>query len=106
MFRQWLSFISSELNTAMGPLFRDIPEQAKEKIREQLFKRLDYLDVLLHQQPHLLAELSMADIYLFTVLLWGPRVGINLTDWPSLIAFQERLGARDSARVAMAAESP
>jgi len=48
---------------------------------------------------------TVADGYLFTVLGWGHAVAIDIGQWPSLLAFLERVGQRQSVRDALAAES-
>ena len=47
-------------------------------------------------------ELSVADCYLFVMLRWAGRQGIDIP--PDLLALQERMMARESVRKAMARE--
>jgi len=49
-------------------------------------------------------QFTVADGYLFTVLGWGSAVEIDIGRWPTLRAFQERVGQRRSVRDALAAE--
>jgi glutathione S-transferase len=42
---------------------------------------------------------------LFTVLRWGGAVAIDIGQWPTLRAFQERVGQRQSVLDALSAES-
>ena len=41
---------------------------------------------------------------LFTVLGWAGSVEIDIGRWPTLLAFQQRIGQRQSVRDALAAE--
>jgi glutathione S-transferase len=50
-------------------------------------------------------QFTVADGYLFTVLGWGRWVGIDIARWPALLAFQQRVGERQSVRDALAAEA-
>lgn len=104
-FREWLSFLSCELNSSMSPLFRDIPKEAKDVIGARLLRRLDFLNERLGRHEFLAGEsYSFADAYLFTILLWPPRVGIDMTPWPHLLRYQASIGARGAVKTAMSAE--
>ncbi|MFJ3366874.1 glutathione binding-like protein [Pseudomonas sp. NPDC086251] len=103
--RERLSFLSCELNCAMSPLFRNIPQQARDEIFARLFRRIDSLNETLSQQPYLLGQaFSVADPYLYTLLRWLAWFSIDLARWPALVAYQERIGARPSVQAALAAE--
>lgn len=104
-FREWLSFLSCELNSSMSPLFRDIPKEAKDVIGARLLRRFDHLDERLGQQHYVVDRAySLADAYLFTVLLWPPRVGIDMAPWPNLRRYQASIGARGAVTASMSAE--
>ena len=47
---------------------------------------------------------TAADAYMFTVLRWSPRVGIDLGKWPNIEAYLDRVAARPKAKEAMQAE--
>ncbi len=60
----------------------------------------------LEKHAYLLGEqFTVADGYLFTVLNWGQWTGIDVKQWPSLVAFQERIGSRPAVKAAQAAEA-
>ena len=46
----------------------------------------------------------MADAYLFTVLSWTAYHQIDLSPWPNLCAFQQRVAARPAVIAALEAE--
>ena len=104
--QEWLAFISSELHKAFSPLFKpDTPEEHKRCIKENLAARLGYVAACLEGKNYLLGDqFTVADGYLFTVLGWGSAVEIDIGRWPTLRAFQERVGQRRSVRDALAAE--
>ncbi|QXI17885.1 glutathione transferase GstA [Pseudomonas hamedanensis] len=102
--QELLNFITSEIHGGSAPLFNpDIPEPVKEIFRQKLFKRLDYLNDLVHQD-YLLGTFGLADAYLFTVLKWLPFFNIDIKNWPALDAIMARVEARPSVQAAIAAE--
>ena len=105
--QEWLGFINSEIHKGFGPLFKPTtPEDYKAMVRENLQNRLAFVADHLTKNDFLLgAQFSVADGYLYTVLNWSQWTGIDLSRWPSLVAFQERIGARASVQAARAAEA-
>jgi glutathione S-transferase len=105
--QEWLGFINSEVHKGFGPLFNPAtPADYKAIAKAALAKRLDYLEGRLASNDYLMgARFTVADGYLFTVLGWGPWVGIEIKEWPALAAFQQRIGERASVRAALAAEA-
>lgn len=47
---------------------------------------------------------TVADAYLFTILGWGGVAGIDVGQWPSLVALRERVASRPAVQAALAAE--
>lgn len=105
--QEWLGFINSEIHKAFSPLFNPkTPDETKATARENLSKRLALVAERLAKNDFLLGkQFSVADGYLFTVLNWGQWTGIDIAQWPSLAAFQERVGSRPSVQAARAAEA-
>jgi glutathione S-transferase len=105
--QEWLGFINSEIHKSFGSLFNpSTPEEYKAVARENLARRLAFVAGHLEKNDFLLGkQFSVADGYLYTVLFWSQWTGIDLTRWPSLVAFQERVGARPSVKAARAAEA-
>jgi glutathione S-transferase len=105
--QEWLGFIASEIHKGFGSLFNpNMPEEYKAAVRENLAKRLAFVAGHLKKNDFLLGkQFSVADAYLYTVLFWSQWTGVDLTRWPSLVAFQERVGARPSVKAAREAEA-
>ena len=103
---EWLAYINSEIHKAFSPLFMpNAPEDLKQYARANLAKRVGWLAERLGPKPFLLGEqFSVADAYLFVVLTWSPHVSFDLSPWPNLLAFQERVAARPHVMEAMTAE--
>ncbi|MGY2052025.1 glutathione transferase GstA [Methylobacterium sp. JK268] len=101
-----LNFITSELHAASSPLFDPaLPDDTRERFRSKLLKRLEIVAGDLAPTGHLLeGRFTVADAYLFTVLLWMDGFSIRLDPWPSIVTFMERIRARPSVQAALAAE--
>jgi len=103
---EWLAYINSEVHKGFSPLFvPNASEDLKQYARGNLTKRVGWLAEHLGSKPFLLGEqFSVADAYLFVVLTWSPHVSFDLTQWPNLLAFQERVAARPHVVEALTAE--
>jgi glutathione S-transferase len=102
----WLSFISTELHKNFSPLFRpNSTEDMKEAARANLNNRLAWVAQQLADRDYLMgAQFTVADGYLFTVLGWAAFVQFDLSAWPVLAAYQQRVGARPAVQQAMREE--
>ena len=103
---EWLSFINSEIHKNFSPLFRaEAADAVKEFARGMLTMRLDYLQGAVGAKSFLMGEqYTIADAYLFAVLGWGARVGVDLDKWPALQRLHERVGARPHSVEALKSE--
>jgi glutathione S-transferase len=102
---EWLAFISTEIHKQFGPLFKpDTPAATQQAQKDQLAKRFDYVDAQLRGKKFLLGDFSVADAYLFTVLRWTEKVGIDLSRWPELGNYMQRVAARPQVKAALEAE--
>ncbi len=103
---EWLTFIATELHKNCGPLFNPaVNDEAKVPLKERLKLRLTTADTLLGKGPYVSGEtFTVADGYLFTVLGWIPKLGIDLTEWGNLSRFRDTLAKRPSVIAAMKAE--
>lgn len=104
--QEWLNFITAELHKQFGPLFQaTTPGEYKETLKEKIGKRFDWVAQQLQGKDYLMGStFTVADAYLFTMLLWTKHVGIDLSRWPLLTAYQTRVAARPKVREAMIAE--
>jgi len=104
--QEWLNFITSELHKTFGSLFRPTtPEDFKPTLRDMLGQRFDWIDKQLAGKQYLMGEkFTVPDAYLFTVLRWSPRVGIDLSRWKNITAYIDRVAARPKVQEAMKAE--
>jgi glutathione S-transferase len=107
MLQQWLSFIGTELHKALFiPLFdKAQPEASRDKTLQAGARRLDHLQAHLAQREFLLDAWSVADAYLTTVLNWHRATGVDLSRWPVIRTYFERMCARPATARAMAEET-
>ena len=104
---EWLNYLASEVHKLFLPLWnKDLPPEIHEVARTSLAERFDFLSKNLEGKEYLLGTLSVADIYLFTILGWTSFAKIDLARWPALAALQARIGARETVKAAIAAERP
>jgi glutathione S-transferase len=102
----WLNFITSEIHKGFGPLFADdTPIHYKPALKDRLRKRFGYIAEHLDISPYLMGEqFSIVDPHLWVMIKWTRMVGIDPDQWPSIIAFEERIGSRPSAQQALQEE--
>ena len=103
---EWLNFIATEMQKPIGGLFN--PEITPEMKAVQLGvieRRMNALDKMLAGKQYLMGDdFSLADAYLFNVLLWTKKHGIDIAKWPNVSAVNARVAARPSVAEAMTAE--
>jgi glutathione S-transferase len=97
-----LAYISTEVHKSFKPFFSGAGEEAKAKAREIVATKLRYLDETMVGDYLLGPQLSVADCYLFVMLLWAGKQGIDLPS--ELAALKDRMMARESVRKAMTHE--
>jgi len=104
---QWLCFIGTELHKGLfvPVLDKNSPPEMKTYVLGKGLSRLDYLDSYLKGREFLLDHFSVADAYLVTVINWTMATPpIELSKWPAVKAYYERLRARPSIARAVAEE--
>jgi glutathione S-transferase len=101
--QQWLSFIGTELHKAvLVPLLDPkAPEAVRAYARDKAPLRLGVLQAHLEGREHLLDRFSVADAYLATVLNWTVPTQVDLTQWPAVRDYHQRLLERPSVAKAV-----
>jgi len=104
--QEWLGFVNSELHKSYSPLFRpDTPAETRADRQAYLNKRYAVVEKHLAGRPYLMGDkFTVADAYLFTVTNWAAKVKLDLSPFPNLRAFQERVAARPAVKAAMQEE--
>lgn len=97
---EWLSCIGSDLHKTLGQLWnRQMPEEAKALLRQNLQRRLSHIEQHLDGRPHLMGEaFGVADAYLWVLIGWLPLLKVGSSVYPNLERHHARVGQRPSAR--------
>ncbi len=104
--QEMLGYLNSEIHKTYSPLFnpKTLPETRTER-EEYLRKRYGLIEQRLAVGPYLFgAQFSVADAYLFTVTNWAKHVKLDMSAFPNILAFQERVAQRPGVQAAMTAE--
>jgi len=104
--QEMLGYINSELHKTYSPLFNDAtPQETRNERLAYLKKRYAVLNDRLANRPYLFGDqLTVADAYLFVVTRWANFVKLDLSGFPNVLAFQQRVAARPAVKAAMKAE--
>jgi glutathione S-transferase len=100
---EWLAFITSEVHKSFAPLFQGAPDDVAQKAREKILKRLGYVEEKL-TGDYVMGVFSPADAYLYVMLRWCEKMGIDIAALPRVAAFKARMAARPGVRAALTAE--
>jgi glutathione S-transferase len=105
--QEWLTFISTELHKAFGPLWNPAtPDATKEAAKAALAKRFTYVDQHFAKNKFLMGEqFTVADAYLFTVVNWVNFHNIDLSPYANLKSYQQRVSERPAVKQAISAEN-
>jgi glutathione S-transferase len=101
-----LAFIATEIHKGFGPLWNpQAPEATRENAIRLLSRRFDFISDALEGRTWLMGHrFTIADAYLFTVLNWTKVHHIDLSRWPRLVDYQERVAGRPAVQAALKAE--
>ena len=103
---EWLAFVSTEVHKGFGPLWSpQTPAEVRERTVQALGNRFGFIAATLAKQPFLTgAGFTIADAYLFVVLNWTRLHRVDLSPWPALVDFQQRVAARPAVQATLRAE--
>ncbi len=104
--QEWLTFIGTEIHKGFSPLFNPAtPEEYKPIAKTRLESRLEWVDKQLAGKQFLMGDqFCVADGYLFTVTNWAKPLNVELSGYPNLVKYRERVAARPAVQAAMKAE--
>jgi glutathione S-transferase len=94
-----LTFISTELHRAFKPFWHVSSDAEKARAAQVVDGHLQYVAGRLHSDYLFGTGPSVADFYLFVMLLWARRFDVDVP--PVLAALRDRLAARPAAQMAM-----
>ena len=94
-----LAFISTEIHKSFKPFFAGAGDSDKAKAGELIGKRMGYLADTMKGDYLFGSSVSVADFYLFVMLLWAKKFGVEPP--AHLVAFRERMMTLPSVQKAM-----
>ena len=97
-----LAFISTEIHKGFKPFFSGAGDEEKRKAGEVILKRMGYLADKMGGDFLFGANISVADCYLFVMLLWAQKNGLDVP--AKLVAFRDRMTTLPAVRKAMTHE--
>jgi glutathione S-transferase len=105
--QEMLGYINSEIHKAYSPLFSSTtPQQTVDDRKAYLAKRYKLIEEKLAGKQYLFGDkFTAADAYLFTVTRWAHHVKLDLSAFPNLVAFQDRVAKRPAVQAALKEES-
>ena len=104
--QEWLNFITGELHKNFSPLFQPaLTDETKGFFKDRLMGKFKYLDSQLAGHDYLMGkQFTVADGYLFVMLKWADRTGMDLSALKNLMAFKARVEARPKVQEALTKE--
>lgn len=100
-----LSYVSTEVHPSIGGLFNPtLGEETKAHIRGNAAKKLTYLEnTLVSDKSFVVGDsFTVADAYLYIVLSWTGYVGIDLSPYPKVKLYAEKIGQLPNVKAAHA----
>ncbi len=94
-----LAFISTEIHKSFKPFFAGAGDSDKAKAGEMIGKRMGYVADTMKGDYLFGSTVSVADFYLFVMLLWAKKFGVEPP--APLVAFRERMMTLPSVQKAM-----
>jgi glutathione S-transferase len=101
---EWIGYIASELHKSFAPLFHAASENEKAQAKEDILKRLSFIEDNLSADWLMGESFSAPDAYLFVILRWAKTMHLDLSTMPRLLAFKARMQARPAVQKALSAE--
>lgn len=99
---EMLAFISTEIHGAFKPIWHGGGEDEKAKAREKISLLLAYAAKQMQGDYLFGADLTVADCYLYVMLRWSEKVGIEVP--APLLKLQWRMEQRPAVQAALARE--
>jgi len=96
---EMLAFISTEIHKQFGRVFKPTSDAEASAAREKIGQRFALVSNMLKGDYLFGTEASVADAYLFTMLLWAHKVNIDVPQ--KLADFQQRMRARPAVQLAL-----
>jgi glutathione S-transferase len=103
---EWLNYITSELHKNIGPMFSPVlADDAKSFFKDRAMGKFKYVDGKLAGHDYLMGkQFTVADAYLYVMLLWAERMKFDLSGLNNLLTYKDRVAARPKVQEALVKE--
>eukprot|EP00602_Paraphysomonas_sp_CaronLab_P006231 CAMPEP_0185024934 /NCGR_PEP_ID=MMETSP1103-20130426/8093_1 /TAXON_ID=36769 /ORGANISM="Paraphysomonas bandaiensis, Strain Caron Lab Isolate" /LENGTH=207 /DNA_ID=CAMNT_0027558031 /DNA_START=42 /DNA_END=665 /DNA_ORIENTATION=- len=95
LVQQALSYVGTEYHMTIGHLFNpNLDSTVRDYIHAAADRKLKYMnDHLIGNKSFLVGDkLSVADLYLYIALTWSSYINIDLSKFPVVLSYRERIG--------------
>jgi glutathione S-transferase len=99
-----LNFVATEIHKPMAQLMMPDYVPVKAPLNKHIASRLDWIAARFKGDYLMGDAFGVADAYLFVCLNWSQWNGVDLSRWPRLEAFMQRVGQRPAVLAALEAE--
>lgn len=108
-----MNFLATDIHKGFGPLWaadrwvtnKEGNAELRKSVAEGLSKKFEHLAGRLKDKQFLMGDsFTVADAYLTTLLSWTRMLNVDLSKWPALMGYVERMMARPSVQATMKAE--
>ncbi|OBR54716.1 glutathione transferase GstA [Paraburkholderia tropica] len=100
-----LGYLNSEIHKGYSPMFHAMSDEARADRKALVQGKYLILEDMLKDSQWLLGDqFSVADAYLFTLTNWAPYLGVDLSAFTAVAAFQQRVATRPKVQAALEAE--
>lgn len=106
-YLEWLNFVATDLHKGLGIMFDpNLTQEAKDKVAiPNAKKKLGFVDKHLATHKYLLGdEFSLADAYLFVMLLWTANLHLPVDEFKNLQRYFKELTTRPAIQKALREE--
>lgn len=104
---EWLNFIATDVHRSMAVLFSPLVDDASKTkyAAGNLTRKFQYIEKHLASNEYLLGGVfSVADAYLYNVLRWPERVGVDTSGYTAIRKFMSRMEQRPTVLASLNAE--
>lgn len=99
-FLEMLHFMATDIHKSFAPLFTPgLPDDAKPALLDVSKAKLTLLDGYLSGKSFMSGDaFTILDAYAYLLTAWIPFFGLDINQWPTLKAYNERIGARPAVQ--------
>lgn len=109
---RWLSWVNADVHPTFHALFGTTSyleddaaiQKTKDRAKSKLREHFDTANTQLEGKDYLTGARSMADAYLFVVLQWAKKTGVDLAGLDHLHAFDQTMSADPAVKAVLKAE--